>query len=262
MKLVISLAQIDIELGKPLLNVERAHKFVREAASQGSDLVLFPELWSTGYDLDNWELHATGLDEGVFELIRGFSKDYKIAVGGSLLEKYNERAYNTFVLFGSGGNFLAAYRKIHLFRLMEEDQWLTGGEELVIADKPWGPVGLAICYDLRFPEMFRTYAVSGVPLTLVVAEWPEKRIEHWRVLLRARAIENQMYIAAVNRVGESKGEIFGGFSAIVDPWGELLVEGDDAESLITAEIDLGKVGHIRKLIPVMDDRRAEIYGLV
>lgn len=262
MKLAISLAQITIELGNPKLNIERARQFVQEAANQGSDLVLLPELWSTGYDLANWKIYATGLDEGVFEQTRSISKEFNIAIGGSLLEKCDKGAYNTFVLYGSEGAFLAAYRKVHLFRLMEEDRWLKGGDRLLIAENPWGPVGLAICYDLRFPEMFRTYAIAGVPLTLVVAEWPEKRIEHWRVLLRARAIENQMYIAAVNRVGESKGEIFGGFSAIIDPWGEVIVEGNNIQSLITAEIDLGKVGNIRKLIPVMEDRSPEIYNLI
>ncbi len=193
--------------------------------------------------------------------MRGLAKEHHIGLGGSLLERRGDQAFNTFVLFGSDGGILGLYRKIHLFRLMDEEKWLTAGNELVVADAAWGRAGLGICYDLRFPEMFRYYGLRGAELILLPAEWPSRRIQHWSALLRARAIENQVFIAAVNRVGESKGEVFGGRSVLLNPWGETLVEGTEVdEALLTASLDLKEVARVRQHIPVFGDRRADIYG--
>jgi predicted amidohydrolase len=120
--------------------------------------------------------------------------------------------------------------------------------------------GLGICYDLRFTEMWRKYALGGARLFLLPAEWPARRAAHWQTLLRARAIENQVFVAACNRVGESKGETFAGKSAAIDPWGDAVVEaGAENEVLLTCEIDLAKVDDIRQRIPVFKDRRPELY---
>lgn len=259
MKITISLAQIDVNLGAPDTNSKRVFNWVEKAASLNSDVILFPELWSTGYDLENWEHHAAYLGRGIFKDLSQMAKRYRIAIGGSILENYEGGAYNTFVLYDSDGDLVGKYRKIHLFRLMEEDRWLHSGNELAIANAIWGGTGLAICYDLRFPEMFRRYALVGTRVVFLVAEWPETRIDHWEVLLKARAIENQMFIAAVNRVGESKGEKFGGRSSIVDPWGKTVVSGDETEKMLTATIDLEESDKIRTRIPVFEDRRPEIY---
>jgi omega-amidase len=176
-----------------------------------------------------------------------------------LLEEHQGRAFNTFVLHGPDGNSLGVYRKIHRFRLLEEEKYLAAGDELGLVDAPWGATGLSICYDLRFPEMFRSYAIGGARLLLVVAEWPVSRIEHWSKLLLARAIENQAFVAAVNKVGESQGVRLGGRSVIIDPWGQPLVEGDDQEALLTAEIDFKEADKARRFIPVFKDRREDLY---
>jgi len=144
---------------------------------------------------------------------------------------------------------------------MDEEKWLAPGEKLELVESDWGLTGLGVCYDLRFPELFRHYALRGARLVLLPAEWPARRAYHWQTLLRARAIENQMFLAGCNRVGESKGEVFGGGSAVIDPWGEAVVEGGSAETLLTAEIDLDQVDTVRSRIPVFKDRRPEIYGL-
>jgi predicted amidohydrolase len=154
---------------------------------------------------------------------------------------------------------LGIYRKLHLFRLMNEDQWLQPGSAPLALDLPWGNTGIAICYDLRFPELFRRYAVDGAKLIVLSAEWPLERIEHWRALLRARAIENQCYIVACNSAGETGETVFGGHSMIVDPWGKVVIEGGEAPMLLTAEIELDLVDEVRKRIPVFDDRRTDIY---
>ncbi len=259
MKLTISLAQMEFQLGEVEPNFSRAAERIEQAAKVGSDLILLPELWASGYDLANWKRYASPLDDGVFKRVADLAREHRIAIGCSLLEKAEGRAFNTFVLWGPAGETWGVYRKIHRFRLLNEDKWLGAGDQLVLANTHWGPVGLAVCYDLRFPEVFRPYFAAGSCLSLIVAEWPERRIEHWSKLLQARAIENQMFIAGVNKVGQSQGVKLGGCSAIVDPWGVPLVEGDGSEALLTTEIDLGEAGKARRYIPVLRDRQPEIY---
>ena len=176
-----------------------------------------------------------------------------------MIEEKDGRAYNTFVLFGVDGEAWGVYRKIHRFRLLQEEKWLEAGDQLVLAQTPWGKVGLSICYDLRFPEMFRPYFIAGAKLILVVAEWPERRIGHWTKLLQARAIENQAFFAGVNKVGFSQGVKLGGCSAIIDPWGIPIIEGDDDEALLTAQIDTHESDKARRYIPVLRDRQPAIY---
>ena len=259
MSLTLSLAQTPVHLGDPEANFACVRDWTAEAARRGSGLVLFPELWSTGYDLENWPRHAAALGEGMFARLAALAREHHIAIGGSLLEARDGRAYNAFALFDAEGQPLAVYRKLHLFRLMDEEKWLAPGERLELVEAAWGPTGLAICYDLRFPELFRAYALRGARLLLLPAEWPSRRAAHWRTLLRARAIENQMFVAACNRVGESKGEHFGGGSALIDPWGEAVLEAGDRPALLTAEIDLSQVDEVRRRIPVFEDRRPDVY---
>ena len=259
MKLTISLAQMEFQFGEVEANFSRAEEGIKEAAKIGSDLILLPELWACGYDLANWQRYATSLGEGIFKRVADLAREHHIAIGCSLLEEKEGRAFNTFVLWGPEGDSWGVYRKIHRFRLLNEEKWLGAGDQLVLAQTPWGSVGMAVCYDLRFPEMFRPYFAAGSCLSLIVAEWPERRVAHWSKLLQARAIENQMFIAGVNKVGQSQGAKLGGCSAVVDPWGVLLVEGDGNEALLTTEIDLGVAEKARRYIPVIRDRQPEIY---
>lgn len=260
MPFTLSLAQTDIALGDPEANFERIRAWTVEAARRGSALVVFPELWSTGYDLENWQRHASAPGEGMFARLSALAREHHIALGGSVLEARAGRAYNAFALFDADGHALATYRKVHLFRLMDEEKWLAPGERLELVEAEWGLTGLAICYDLRFPELFRSYALRGARLVVVPAEWPSRRAAHWKALLRARAIENQMFVAGCNRVGETKGEHFGGGSAVIDPWGEAVIEGGAAPTLLTTEVDLGEVERVRQRIPVFEDRRPDVYG--
>jgi predicted amidohydrolase len=142
---------------------------------------------------------------------------------------------------------------------MQEDQYLQPGSSPLVLDLPWGRTGIAICYDLRFPELFRRYAVEGAKLTLIPAEWPMERVEHWRALLIARAIENQMYIVAVNTCGEIGGTTFGGHSMVIDPWGKVVVEAGEETALLTVDFELDRVDQARAKIPVLDDRRPDLY---
>ena len=260
----LTLVQMDCLFGDPARNFERAGAFVADAAGRGSDLVVLPELWSTAYDLDNAGAYASPLaacaeEPGWFGRFAALARDHRVWLTGSLLESRGEQFYNTMALYSPEGTLAASYSKMHLFRLMKEEQYLAPGEAGVLHELPWGCAGLAICYDLRFPELFRRYALEGARLLILPAEWPHPRRMHWRTLLRSRAIENQCFVAACNRVGTTEGVTFFGSSAVIDPWGETLIEGGETEALLTVRIDLDDVEATRAKIPIFADRRPELY---
>ncbi len=259
-EVTVTLVQMDIRLGRPEENLRRGQAFVAEAARRGSDLVLFPELWTTGYALEEAPTLAAPLGEGAFAAMASWAREYGVWIAGSLLERWQDGFANTAVLVSPQGSTVGVYRKVHLFGLMEEDRYLKPGQEAQVWEVPWGKTALAICYDLRFPELFRRYALNGVDVVLLPAEWPRPRLHHWRTLVQARAIENQCFLLACNRVGESKGEVFGGHSMVVSPWGEVLLEAGEQEVLLTVRLNLEDVAAARRRIPVFRDRRPEVYG--
>lgn len=255
----VSLCQIHIQPAEIDQNLSRALQALEEAVQQGGNLALLPELWSSGYDLPHSAAQARRSPE-ILALLAHFSQEHRIAIGGSLLEQVGSQVFNIFTLF-QPDQPPVKYRKIHLFRLMDEDAWLAPGNEPVTADFGGLKTGLSICYDLRFPELYRLYALQQVQLFLISAEWPTRRVEHWRTLLRARAIENQAFVAAVNTVGNSGGATYGGSSAVISPWGEALIEAPaDEEAVLTVELDLQQLADVRRFMPVFSDRRPEIYS--
>ena len=174
---------------------------------------------------------------------------------------------NTSFLFNAAGEQAGLYRKTHLFSLLHEDAHMAPGDHLTVVDTPWGRVGLAICYDIRFPELFRTYALKGAEIVFCPMAFPYPRLDHWRILVRARAIENQMFIAGINHVGSedfgADGEVtYFGDSVIIDPWGRTVIEaGETDEMLLTATIQMDQVKEIRAKMTVLKDRRPELYEL-
>ncbi len=258
-KLNISLAQMNIKLGDVRKNYNTMQQWSVEAARRGSHLVVFPELWSTGYALDQSKELASVLNSGMFAQVTTVAQQNKISIVGSILEKRGVEVANSAAFFAPNGRMMGVYRKIHLFRLMDEDKWLQAGSSPLSIELPWGETALAICYDLRFPELFRNYAINGAKMIVIPAEWPAARVEHWRTLLQARAIENQCFIVACNAAGETGETVFGGHSMIVDPWGKIVIEGGDSPVLLTAEIEMDVVDEVRKHIPVFDDRRTDVY---
>ena len=259
MKLNISLGQMDIALGEPEKNLGKVREMTAEARRRGSEVVIFPELWSTGYDLERTQEHATPADKGVFAEVAKLAQEHSIYIIGSLLAEKREGYSNTAVIFSPGGQPVGEYSKAHLFRLMEEDRYLVPGRKASVFDLPWGKSALAICYDLRFPELFRKYALAGARIVFLTAEWPYPRLMHWQTLLKARAIENQLFMVACNRVGESGNWSFFGHSAIYGPSGELVVGAGDEETLLTAMINLDAIDEVRQLITVFEDRNEDAY---
>lgn len=264
----VALAQIDIKKGNPRANWAKVQEAVAEAHRQRAHVIVLPELWDTGYALDQSKDLASSLSGGLFSEIAALSAKATIYVFGSMLEKRGLGVSNTAPIVGPKRGIEGAYRKLHLFPLMQEDQWLTPGEAATTFDLPWGRTAVAICYDLRFPELFRRYAVDGTRITFVPAQWPIERIEHFRALLRARAIENQMFVCATNRVGMDDyeeptgnyGTKYGGHSAIFDPNGDIVIELGEGEGVVTAEFDLNMVEKVRRSMPVLEDRRPEHYN--
>ncbi len=260
MQLTISLAQMDIALGEPEVNLARVKDMAKQARQKGAQVLVLPELWSTGYDLERVASYASGWEEGAFLEATRLARASGLYLVGSFLSVREGLFYNTAAIITPEGKRAGWYDKIHLFRLMAEEQYLNPGQSCPVFDLPFGLAALAICYDLRFPELFRRYALDGARMVFVLAEWPQARLEHWRTLLRARAIENQFFVVGCNRVGSSNGEDFGGHSALSDPWGKVLVEGGDREEFLTATIELDEIEAARRTIPVFSDRRDDLYG--
>jgi predicted amidohydrolase len=233
--------------------VARVAGLVRGQA--GADLVVLPELWPQGgFAYDRWEREAQPLDGTVVRALRDAAREVGALVHmGSLVERDDTgRLFNTSVLLGRDGRVLATYRKIHLFGFGEgEPKLMTPGDTLVVHDG----LGLATCYDLRFPELFRGLLGAGAQIVLMPAAWPAKRVAHWRLLAQARAVEDQTYVVACNTGGTHSGVEMGGGSIVVDPWGGVLAEAGTGEQVLRVTLDRELVGRTRAAFPVLADRR-------
>jgi len=263
MKLTVSLAQMSVSPGQPAANEAVARRLAARAAAEGADLLLLPELWSSGYDLARAGEYAAPLGQGAFAVMADLARTHQIYVAGTALEANPAgRPFNSAVLYDPGGAPAATYHKVHLWGPLGEPQHMTAGRALPVFELPWGRVALAVCYDLRFPELWRRYADGGASLVLIPAAWPSRRIEHWRLLLRARAVENQYFVAGCNRAGggaDAGPDRFGGSSGLSDPWGHLLAEAGPEPELVSGTLDLAEVARARRLFPFLEDRRPEVY---
>jgi predicted amidohydrolase len=266
-KLTISLAQMEVARANPEENLKKGEAFVVEAVRRESDIICFPEMWTTGFDWTKNERVAAG-QENVIDRIAEMSRRNRIWINGSMLALNEDgRVSNTSILFDASGKRAGVYRKTHLFTLLHEEKHMAAGKSLCTIDTPWGLAGLSVCYDIRFPELFRTYALRGVKILFAPMAFPYPRLAHWKILVRARAIENQMFMIGTNQVGS---EDFGadgvvtyfGDSCIIDPWGETIVEaGEKEEVLLTATIDVDKVNEVRSKMSVLSDCRPDLYEL-
>jgi omega-amidase len=261
MEITVALAQMDVALGRPKENQLMAQNMAAQAVTHDADLLLLPELWATGYDLDRAYEYAAPLDSGHFALMAGLAKTHQLYVAGTALEANPDgRPFNTAALYGPDGNCVGAYRKVHLWAPLGEVEHMTPGDAMQAFDLPWGRVAMAICYDLRFPELWRCLADAGAQLVLIPAEWPARRVEHWRLLLRARAVENQLFVVGCNRAGTDAVGEFGGHSAAVDPWARVLTEAGSEPGLLVTTMEMDEVTQARHRFPFLADRRPEVYS--
>jgi len=256
---------MDIELGNPDANYKRITILTKEIMHQKEkpEVIVLPELWTTGYAFNQIEDIALIEGKESADFLGKLSKQYGVwFVGGSVIASTSTGYVNRAQVINPNGKLVAIYDKVHLFGLMNEDKYFVNGKKINIFNLNGIDSSCVICYDIRFCELIRKIALSKVKLLFVSAEWPHPRLDHWRTLLIARAIENQMYVVACNRVGRSGKNIFFGHSMVIDPWGKILGELiEEKEDFLTIDIDLSIVEEVRNKIPVFNDRRPEVYYL-
>ena len=249
--------QFNVKQGDVDANLAYVREALPRAAGQGANLVVLPEMWSSGFAYRNLNQLALRTEEIVAELLE-LSARHKMVIVGSMPEPNGEKVFNT-VYVADNGTLAGIYRKIHLFSLLGEERAFSGGDSWLLAETSIGRVGVIICYDLRFPELSRRLALEGAGVICVPAQWPRPRDEHWRTLLRARAMENQLFVVACNACGQIGKLDFFGMSLIIDPKGEVLAEADENEVEIYAPLDMQTMVDWRVQIPCFNDRKPEIY---
>lgn len=253
----IAAIQLSVNDGEPFEpRISRALSLVR--AQRGTDLVVLPELWVPGaFGYSGYEASASDLDSGVVASVAEAARSLgAYVVAGTFIERSEGRLYNTGVLLSPSGSIVHTYRKMHLFGFSGgEADLLAAGSSVSVGAVGSTPAAVTTCYDLRFPELYREFVNLGAELFVIPTGWPAARLEHWRVLTRARAIENQVFLVGCNQVGTQEGVELGGHSVVVDPWGQVLAEAGTCEEVLSVEIDLGLVAKIREEFPVLRDRR-------
>jgi predicted amidohydrolase len=236
-------------------SLERAAQMIRQCRE--ADLILLPELWNIGFmSFDRYRHEAETQEGPTLTLLRTLARELSCLVHtGSFIEKKGDQLYNSSFLLSPRGEILGSYRKIHLFTYQcEEAEILTPGTSIAVISTEFGNFGLATCYDLRFPELFRKMLDQGAELFLICAAWPSPRLEHWVLLNRARALENSSYLISSNCVGINRGERFAGHSLVVDPWGERIAEGNEDECIVWEEVNRDIVLRARTEFPALRDR--------
>lgn len=255
--------QFDVRPGDVAANVAAMRAGVEEAVAGGARLCVLPELWATSF-LSTFEDSVLAEAAAAEAELRELSATQGLVIVGSNVEPVGDQVFNTANVY-QRGSCLGSYRKIHLFSPNVEHRLHAAGERPLVVETEHGRLGVLICYDLRFPELARYYFHRGVELLAVPGQWPEARAQHWRTLLRARAIENEMFVLGCNRTGQEpslkSGEpmAFPGDGRIVDPTGEVLAAGSGEAGAVIASIERRKVRTVRRILPVGRDQRPTVY---
>lgn len=252
----IALAQMNIEFEDKLKNKEKCLSFIKEAKDKSSDLILFPEMTLTGFSMN-----TDKISEENNETLNWFKEQavfYKLFIGFGHVVKSDNKCENRFSIVYPNGQEPLTYTKIHPFSYSHEDKYYEGGNSIVYCQIEDFNVSPFICYDLRFPEIFQI-ASKEAHLITVAANWPKSRRDNWITLLKARAIENQCYVAGVNAIGFIDGFEYTGDSIVIDPIGNIIAKGENKEQLVIAEISQSEVERFRTHFPIKNDRRESLY---
>ena len=265
----VACIQMDIRHCKKQTNIDHALSMTGEAIAKGAELIVLPEVFSTGFCYDNIEENAERPPHPTIEALCGFSKKHDCILIGSIIEAaenvktaaLHDRS-NCYYNLGfciESGKLAGTYRKIHPFG--REKSYFCGGDTIspIKLEKSELTIGLEICYELRFPEVARKLSLAGADILVTIAEFPNPREHHWKTLAISRAIENQIPHIACNRAGEDPYSTFFGGSMIIDAWGDVKAQANDEECITVHDIDVHEKDNIRKTIPVFDDRRPDLY---
>lgn len=252
------LAQVASCWEDPPATLEKVRPLVAKAAEDGASLIAFPEQFATGWDPTS-SLHVQERSGQIVSVLKEYAEDYAITILGSFREAHHPLPFNTVVAIGADGEVIATYAKIHPFTFAGEDKHYAPGDDLGLFDVKGFRLGIAICYDLRFPELFRIYADRNVHGVIVPSAWPESRLHHWEIFIRARAAENQMFVIGVNTTGTNPVDTYAGSSMVAGPDGSIIARADGGETLLCACLDATIVRETRRQFPAQRDQRAGIY---
>lgn len=261
-----SLLQTDIEYADVQANIKNVEKLIEEAMMQEEkpDILVLPEDWSSGFSDDmfhNIEKYVEKIDGPSVTFIREMAKKHKVhIVAGSTAIEYEDGNRNTTFFINKEGEIIGDYSKMHLYNDMDEGVAFLNGDKTEVYDTEFGKIGFMNCYDIRFCELSRSYALKGAEILIVVSNFPNPRVNHWRTLLTARAIENQMFVVACNRVGESPMGTYCGNSLIIDPWGNIINDADQEQTIVSGSIDVDEIKKIRSTIGMFRDRQPHSYS--
>ena len=258
----IQLYQFEVAFGDLEANKSKIKQFFENELNEDTDIVVFPEMWNNGYDLEHLNEKADNNLENTKQFISNLANQFKVnVVAGSVSNKKDDAVYNTLVVFNEHGDLIYDYDKIHLVPMLNEPKYLASGnflpETCDLCDIKMGGI---ICYDLRFPEPIRRLAINESKVIFVVAQWPESRLYHWKQLNIARAIENETYIVACNSCGNDENTEYAGHSLVIAPNGDVISEANNQETILSVKIDSNKVNEMRNQIPVFKNRRTDLYS--
>lgn len=255
----IALLQSDICWNDPARSLSRVRQLAEEAAGEGARLLLLPEMFSCGFSLLDGQRAAEAEEQSV-RFLQGFAREHSCYIAGSMpaFRSGSKKPFNLLQVYGPDG-LCGEYAKIHLISLLREDQFYSAGDALLTLTLDGLRVTFFICFDLRFPELFAS-AADSTDCFVVSANWPDTRQAHWEALLAARAIENQAYVAGVNRVGAGGQLKFAGGSMIVDPSGAVAAKAGEQEAVVAAEVAPQRVRDSRAEFGFIADRRSDLYA--
>jgi len=249
--------QFNVKQGDVEANLLYVRNALQRVADKGANLAVLPEMWSTGFAYRNLNELALSTSTIVDELL-AISQKLNLVIIGSMPEPAGDKVFNTIYMVDNG-RLAGIYRKIHLFSLLNEDKAFKGGDKWLLADTSIGKIGVIICYDIRFPELSRRLALEGAQVICIPAQWPKPRQEHWHTLVRARAMENQLFVIACNACGLIGKLDFFGMSMIINPKGDIMVEAGEEECELIARLDMQEIEEWRAQIPCFNDRKPELY---
>ena len=260
MKLKVLLVQNSAIIGNKKATFENVYSLLKQHEGEKIDLIIFSEVWSIGWYCSNFPKVAETLENSpTINVLKDIALSYKSnIIGGSLILQHENGFTNTCPVISKKGQLITTYDKMHLFshKGSEENKYITTGNELKILNYKNTKIGLTICYDIRFPEIYREYSKHGVEIFVNMAAWSNKKPEHWEIMHRARAIENQCYMITVDQTGKITDKEYNlGNSMVINPWGDIEASLQSEESCLLYEIDTDKVKELRKNFPLISDRR-------
>lgn len=259
-ELIVGCFQMEVLSGNVAGNLKKVETLLPQLRDQGCQLALFPEMWSGGFVYSALQEMADHTPK-ILDNLREGALQYRMVLVGSLPEAEGGKIFNTSYVFDASGELAGKYRKMHLFSLTGEPDYFERGRVPLVCDTHLGRLGIAICYDLRFPELIRRLALEGAQIVCLSALWPLPRVEHWSLLLRSRALENQLFVIGCNGCGTEGTTRYGGASAIVSPTGKVLAEAGDGEEMLTARLDFAEMEAFRRHLPCFSDRLPGSYGI-